>query len=126
MNLFHIFRPGQRVIFFEENREELKEVENFSNRLYFVRRLYQASRGNIQFQHHLEARDDKQLMFDFPEDMMDPIMGTKCGKKGVNGFSKFSLSFAAPRLLLSPNNFNFIIEDKDFDFLPDGEVRLKF
>ncbi|UCS91856.1 hypothetical protein KZP23_14075 [Echinicola marina] len=124
--LHHVFRPGQKVLFFEENKYELKDKVNLSNHLYYVRRLYQASRGNIQFQHHLEGRDDKQLSIDFPETMIDPITGTKCGKKGINGFSKFSAAFVAPRLLLSPGNFNFIIEDKDFEMGLDGQIRFKF
>ena len=115
MPLVHVFVPGQKVLFYENNREELKEVENLSSRLYFVRRLYQASRGNIQFQHHLEARDDKQLLADFPE--------KDYGKKGVNGFSKFTTNFVAPRLLLSPGNFDFIIEGKDFEINLEGIIK---
>ncbi len=126
LKLFHVFKPGQRVIFYDIDKYELKGEGNFSNRLYFVKRLYQASRGNIQFQHHLEGRSDKQLLLDFPEEMIDPIMGSKCGKKGLNGFSKFSSIFVAPRLLLSPKNFNFIIEGRDFDILLDGKIRLNY
>ena len=96
----------------------MKEISNLSNRLYFIKRLYQASRGNIQFQHHLEARDDKQLTDDFPI--------KEFGKKGMNGFSKFSSDFIAPRLLLSPGNFNFIIEGKDFEMKLDGSIEFKF
>lgn len=114
--LFHVFVPGQKVLFYETIKDELQDVDNFSSRLYYVRRLYQASAGNIQFQHHLEARDNKQLLVDFPED--------KFGKKGVNGFSKFTNEFTAPRLLLSPGNFNFLIEGKDFEMKLDGTIRL--
>ena len=114
--LVHVFTPGQKVLFYENERDELKELDSLSNHLYFVRRLYQASRGNIQFQHHLEARDDKQLLSDFPE--------KDFGKKGVNGFSKFTTDFVAPRLLLSPGNFNFLIEGKDFEMELDGTIKL--
>lgn len=116
--LFHVFVPGQKVLFYENNREELKELDNLSNNLYFVKRLYQASRGNIQFQHHLEARDDKQLAEYFP--------AKEFGQRGKNGFSKFTTDFVAPRLLLSPGNFNFIIEGKDFEMKLDGSIRFKF
>lgn len=112
--LVHVFVPGQKVLFYENEREELKELDNLSNHLYFVKRLYQASRGNIQFQHHLEARDEKQLLTDFPEKIF--------GKKGVNGFSKFTTDFLAPRLLLSPGNFNFLVEGKDFEMNLDGKI----
>lgn len=116
--LHHIFVPGQKVIFYEENKEELKSLTNFSNHLYFIKRLYQASRGNIQFQHHLEARGDKQLAEDFP--------AKEFGQKGKNGFSKFTTDFIAPRLLLSPGNFKFIIEGKDFEMKLDGTIEFKF
>ena len=118
LSLFHVFIPGQKVLFYENNREELKELDNLSNNLYFVKRLYQASRGNIQFQHHLEARDDKQLTEDIPV--------KEFGQKGKNGFSKFTTDFVAPRLLLSPGNFDFIIEGKDFEMKLDGTIKFKF
>ena len=113
--LVHVFVPGQKVLFYEKNREELKELENLSNNLYFIKRLYEASSGRIQFQHHLDARNDKQLLTDYPE--------KNFGKKGVNGFSKFTTDFVAPRLLLSPGNFNFIIEGKDFEMNLDGTIK---
>lgn len=115
--LIHVFVPGQKVLFYENSTEELKEVAKLSSRLYFIKRLYEASSGRIQFQHHLDARDDKQLLADFPE--------KDFGKKGVNGFSKFTTDFIAPRLLLSPGNFNFIIEGKDFEMNIDGTIAFK-
>nr|NQU91396.1 hypothetical protein [Bacteroidota bacterium] len=123
--LFHVFVPGQKVIFYENDKKELKSISNLSNYLYFVRRLYQANRGNIQFQHHLEARDDKQLLIDFPTDMI-AFDNKRFGKRGVNGFLKFETDFVAPRLLLSPGNFNFIIEEKDFEMKLDGSIEFKF
>lgn len=114
--LVHVFIPGMKVLFYESSKEELFEIENFSSHLYFVRRLYEASSGRIQFQHHLEARNDKQLTEAFPE--------REFGKKGINGFSKFTSEFIAPRLLLSPGNFNFLIEGKDFEMKMDGTIKL--
>lgn len=116
--LYHVFIPGQKVLFYDKNKEELKEIGNLTNNLYYVKRLYQASRGNIQFQHHLEARDDKQLAKDFPS--------SEFGQRGKNGFSKFTTDFVAPRLLLSPGNFDFIIENKDFEMNLDGTIIWKF
>ncbi|HMR19791.1 MAG TPA: hypothetical protein PKA53_10875, partial [Sphingobacterium sp.] len=65
-----------------------------------------------------EARDDKQLTEDFPV--------KEFGQKGKNGFSKFTTDFVAPRLLLSPGNFDFIIEGKDFEMKLDGTIKFKF
>lgn len=118
--LTHVFMVGQKVIFYVNDKEELKDLENddLSNRLYYVKRLADAKTQRILFQHHLEARDDKQLMEDFPK--------REYGLKGKDGFSKFSIDFVAPRLLLTPGNFNFVIEDRDFDMRLDGCIDFKF
>ncbi|MBD1263062.1 hypothetical protein HZY62_20895 [Maribacter polysiphoniae] len=116
----HVFMVGQKVILFENDKEELKDLENddLSNRLYFVKRLADAKTQRILFQHHLDARDDKQLMGDFPKE--------EFGTKGKDGFSKFSVDFVAPRLLLTPGNFTFVIEGEDFDMKLDGSIEFKF
>lgn len=118
--LKHVFIVGQKVLFFENDKEELKDLENddLSNRLYFIKNLADAKQGLIRVQHHLEARDDKQLVEDFPIN--------EFGQKGKNGFSKFTTDFVAPRLLLSPGNFDFIIEGKDFEMKLDGTIKFKF
>lgn len=118
--LKHIFMVGQKVLFFENDKEELKDLENIdlSRHLYFVKNLADAKQGLIRLQHHLEARDDKQLSKDFP--------ASEFGQKGKNGFSKFTTDFIAPRLLLSSGNFDFIIEGKDFEMKLDGSIEFKF
>lgn len=117
-NLYHVFQSGQKVIFYENNREELKDLDNLSERLYFVKVLFSSNDGRIKFQHHLDARNDDQLSIDFPKEAF--------GVKGKNGFSKFSTDFIQPRLLLSPNNLNCIIENKDFTITLDGEIKFLF
>lgn len=118
--LVHIFEVGQKVLFFEESKEELKQLEKdqTSNRLYFVKTLFDARGQKIQFQHHLEARNNEELLTTFPKEQF--------GTRGRDGFSRFSLDFVAPRLLLTPGNFNFIIEGRDFEMALDGEIRFKF
>lgn len=64
------------------------------------------------------SRSDEQLSIDFPN-------SNGFGQRGKNGFSKFTLDFVAPRLLLSPSNYSFIIERKDFDMSLDGKTTLK-
>lgn len=119
-SLEHVFLVGQKVLFFKNEKVELKDLDNddISDRLYFVKTLADAKQGLIKFQHHLEARDDKQLAEDFPVSIF--------GQRGKNGFSKFTTDFVAPRLLLSPGNFNFIIEGKDFEMKLDGTIAFKF
>ncbi|MBS9525527.1 hypothetical protein KI659_16035 [Litoribacter alkaliphilus] len=116
--LFHVFKVGQKVLFYEKHPDEI-EISNkidISRRLYYVERLYDSTRGNIRFRHHLEARSDDQLLIDFPE--------KEFGKKGKNGFSKFSSEQIWPRLLLSHGNMNFLIEGKDFSFGIGREIVL--
>lgn len=114
LQLYHIFQVGQKVLFYENNREELKEIENLSNRLYYVHTLFSSDTGQIRFQHHIDARSDDQLKEDFQNDIF--------GQKGKNGFSKFSTEFIQPRLLLSPVNLKCIIENKGFRMSHDGHI----
>lgn len=118
--LKHIFMPGQKILFFFEDREELKDLnyQDLSNRLYFVKNLFDAKTQRIQFQHHLEARNNEKLSTDFPR--------KEFGTKGKDGFSSYNEDFVAPRLLLTPTKFNFIIEDKDFTMGLDGRIKFNF
>lgn len=118
--LKHVFMVGQKVLFFDNDKEELKdlEIDDLSKRLYFIKTLADAKQGLIRFQYHLEARDDKQLSEAFPV--------KEFGQRGKNGFSKFTSEFVAPRLLVSPGNFNFIIENKDFEMRLDGSIEFIF
>jgi CRISPR-associated endonuclease Csn1 len=119
--LIHIFEPGQKVIFYN-SKDELNDIQNDSKeiakRLYFIKRLHQASVGNILFQHHLEARNDDELTRDFPKEIFKSA--------GKDGFSKYHEDFIAPRILFKPTKPNFIIEGKDFDMKLDGTINLKF
>lgn len=118
--LQHVFLTGQKIIIFFESKEELLDLEkeDLSKRLYTVKTLADAKQGLIQFQHHLEARSDEELTAAFPP--------SEFGQKGKNGFSNYNKDFIAPRLLLSPNNFNFIIEGKDFELSLDGSITFKY
>ena len=100
-----------------ESKEELKELKEheISSRLYFIKRFHQAERGNIVFQHHLEARSDDELSKNF-------------GTLGKNGFAigKLTNEFSPPRILFTPNKDVFIIEEKDFKLKLDGSIEFKF
>lgn len=121
--LKHIFQIGQKVLFYtdkEDPENELKGLtrEELSHRLYFVKTLFDAKTQRIVFQHHAEARSDEQLSMDFPKDVF--------GTKGKNGFTSFTIDFIAPRLLLTPSNFDFVIEGKDFVMNLDGSIKFNF
>ncbi|UZH55089.1 hypothetical protein JRG66_14180 [Salinimicrobium tongyeongense] len=115
--LIHIFLPGQKILFFFENRDELKDLdrEGLSKRLYYIKRFHQAERGNIIFQHHLEARTDDELSKEY-------------GTLGKNGFSigKLTDSFSPPRILFTPNSDLFTIEGKDFEMNLDGSINWNY
>jgi len=119
--LIHVFEVGQKVIFYN-HIEELNDIQNepqeISKRLYFIKRLHQASVGNMLFQHHLEAREDEELTKAFPKEVFKSA--------GKDGFSKYQTDFIAPRILFKPTNPNFIIEGKDFEMKLDGSIKFKF
>ncbi|MEZ5195929.1 MAG: HNH endonuclease domain-containing protein [Bacteroidales bacterium] len=119
--LLHIFELGQKVIFYN-TIDELKDIEfdkqEISKRLYFIKRLHQASVGNMLFQHHLEARNDEELIKAFPKEIFKSA--------GKDGFSKYQNDFIAPRILFKPTKPNFIIEGKDFEMKMDGSIEFKF
>ena len=119
VDLYHVFFVGQKVLIFYSDIKELVGLENsmLSSRLYFVKKLADANAQRILLQHHLEGRDDQKLSIDFPKDVF--------GTKGKDGFSSISPDFIAPRLLLTPSNYNFAIEGKDFIFGLDGEIQFK-
>ena len=114
--LTHVFQEGQRVLVYLQSKKELPELEEreLSNRLYYVRLLFDARAQRIQFQHHLEARNDEELLRAFPKEQF--------GTKGKYGFSSFSEDFIAPRLLLTPKKFNFAIEGRDFEMTDTGKI----
>lgn len=120
-SLVHIFNVGQKVIFYN-SLEELEEIKNnseeISKRLYFIKRLHQASVGNMLFQHHLEARKDDELNLAFPKEIFKSA--------GKDGFSRYQNDFIAPRILFKPTTPNFAIEGKDFELSLDGKINWKF
>jgi len=118
--LYAVLKPDMKVIFYKDSRDELLEmsVNELSKRLYKMNRIFDSNTGVIQFYHHLEARDDKELMEAYPE--------SEFGKKGKNGFSQFNYEFPCPRLLMSCGSFNFIIEGKDFIAKSDGKLEFLY
>ncbi|MCX6234326.1 MAG: hypothetical protein NT175_06315 [Bacteroidetes bacterium] len=114
--LYAVLAVGQKVLFYQNNRSELYELSKseLSKRLYYLKNLFDANTGTLQFQYHLEARSDQQLSEAFPKE--------RYGQRGKYGFSNISFDSPWPRLLLSPVSLNFLIEDKDFKILPDSEI----
>ena len=104
--------PGQMVILKRED-ENLRSLnmEEISNRLYKLRRIFSPDDGRLQLQHHLESRDDKALELAYPNN----------GKSGKNGFTTIDYNTPYPRLLLSLSKQLFWIEGIDF-IIRNGKV----
>lgn len=118
--LYAVLKPGLKVMFYREALEELRDLDQneLNKRIYNMNRIFDSKQGLIQFQHHLEARDDKQLASAYPKQDF--------GDRGKNGFSEFNFEFPWPKLLLSSGKFNFAIEGKHFKVNPDGEIEWLF
>ena len=107
-----MFRPEEfdstQILHINEYKQIISQLDhsNLMNRLYIMTRIFDPKQGLLQFKHHLEARNDQELSSDFPKEIY--------GARGKNGFSSFSYASEQPKLLLSPINFYFLIENKDF------------
>jgi CRISPR-associated endonuclease Csn1 len=98
-------KVGQKVIFYQENIEELKALEfkELKNRIYKIRQL--ENDGRIKFDYHLEARKEDEI------------------KKEV-GDGKTTINYQIPfsKLRLSKSNLQFALEDTDFKISSDGKI----
>lgn len=103
--LYAILRTGQKVLFYNDSIEELKDLskDDLSERLF---KIYQfEGDGRIKFKHHLVAGVDTEL------------------KKDNKEYSSFNVDESPVFLRLRQNNWNFAIDGIDFDMKLDGEIR---
>ncbi len=107
--LKHIIKVRDKVIFYTEEMEEVKELdpENLQRRIFVVYKFNEPSSLYIYLQNHLEARPEQEL-----------------GKldKGKNGYSAFDPDSYQYRLFLTADKLNCLIENKDFVMKPDGKI----
>lgn len=136
-------RADMKVIFYDDNIEELKQRENekendYKKRIsYRIYRVVKFSGGRLTFQHHLEARADTQLKKAYPKEQVYMVNEkgneVKYGVAGTSGFTRkvsdalmynnFNNYEPWPRLLYSGNWLNMAIEGKHFKVMPDGEIK---
>lgn len=118
-----VLSKQQRLFLLKDKTEPYKELslKEQNSRIYKITKFYKKE-GYIQMQYHLDARDNKTLKKDFPEDALDD-KGKRFGKRGINGFSEQNYDNPLHRLLLSRKNFNFLIEGKHFELEPDGKIK---
>lgn len=112
--LVHIFKNKQKVLFYEYSIDELKDLnpKELSTRLYNVVKFEE---NNIRFKHHLLSMSE--------EDLTKSMVELKLPKTGA---SKFDFNLPIPKLRLSRDNFNFAIENKDFNINLDGSIKFTF
>jgi CRISPR-associated endonuclease Csn1 len=97
-----ILKSGQKVFFFKNEMDELKDIpqKELMKRLYRIL-FFEGGDGRIQFKFHAEARQDTKL------------------EKGV---STVDFENPQPKLRLSKGNLTFAIENEDFNINPDGTI----
>ena len=110
--LYAVLRTGQKVLFYKDSPEELKELwddgqlDVISKRLF---KIYQFENdGRIKFRHHLVAGIDTEL------------------KKENKEYSSFNIDDNPVFLRLRQANWNFAIDGVDFEMKLDGVLKFKF
>jgi len=105
--LRHIIKVGMHVLMWKESEDELRDLgkKDLLKRLYRVYKFNEiSSAGLIYLQYHKEARRDKEL---------------------GEGDNVFNPGCEQARLRFTANNFNGLIEGKDFKITLDGEIVLR-
>jgi CRISPR-associated endonuclease Csn1 len=101
-----LITSGIRVLIYSNSPDEIKDLDNKAmlKRLYKVYKFNEAPVPYIYLQFHSEARPDNEL--------------------GA-GDTEIILNKYQPRLKLVANNFNCLVEGKDFEITIDGIIILK-
>ena len=140
-----ILKTGMKVIFYDEKLEELKKEDNEKNSDYNKRisyRIYKIVKftgGRLTLQHHLEARNDKELEKAYPENIIFKVdekgKEVPYGGRGTSGFTEKvsdALKFnnhnnygPFPKLLYSVNWLDCAVESYDFEIKVDGTIEWK-
>lgn len=105
--LKHILKVGQRVLLWNENSDELRDLEKkeLLKRLYKIYKFNEMSMtGYVYLKHHNEAKFDNELP-----------------KEDKN----FQIGKYQPLLALTPDKLNCLFEGIDFDIAIDGEIIMK-
>lgn len=114
--LKYLLKTGTLVMFWEKSPEELR-----SKNIDKVQRLYKITKmnkdGRITFKYHQEARNDENLRLDYEKEH-----GVKAPKSLTNGESFIDYDNPSPKLLLSPPNFNFMVENYDFKISSTSKI----
>lgn len=108
LSLYSILKSGDKVLFYKESIHELKDLEReeLSNRMF---KMYQFEKdGRIKFRHHLAAGIDTELKKLNPE------------------YSSVNFNEKQVFLRLRQGQWNFAVENTDFDMAVDGTINWLF
>ncbi len=140
---YSIIKAGMKVVFYDETIEELKQQENekdndYNNRInYRIYKVVKFTGGRVTFQHHLEARNDKELEKAYSENVVFKVdeknKEITYGGRGTSGFTEkvsdakqynaYNKNEPWPKLLYSVNWLDFASEGKDFEIKIDGTIK---
>lgn len=111
--IYAILKTGQKVLFYKENINELKELtlKELGFRLYVIVKF---EGDKISFKFHINSMSEEDLKKEM-----------KILELPDTGASFFNFQHPIPKLRLSKGNFNFAIEGKDFELMPDGKIVFK-
>lgn len=114
-----VLKKGTKVIFYENSIDEIKWEDNndLNKRLYIVYSISGNNDKRLYFKIHIEARDDKKLS----EDLKNKL-GENFEKTLITGKSQFKIQSKYPKLHLSKDNFNFLVENTDFKINEIGQI----
>ncbi|MFC2106880.1 type II CRISPR RNA-guided endonuclease Cas9 [Bacteroidota bacterium] len=113
-----IIKTGTLVLFWQNNPLEIWDLKRREVRTRLYKVIKQSKDGRITFKFHQEARNDDKLRLDYEQ-----RLGVKPPKSLTNGESKINFEIPYPKLLLSPSNFNMLIEGVDFKISRLGELQ---
>lgn len=105
--LHAVLRSGQKVLFYKDSIEELKELDNsdLTKRLY---KVYQFENdGRMKFRNHIAAGMDTDLKKVYKED------------------SSFNFENPSVFLRISQGEWNFAVDGVDFEMKIDGSIEFK-
>jgi CRISPR-associated endonuclease Csn1 len=114
-----ILKPNTRVIFYKSNIDEIKDLNNNDDRQKLISRVYKIIKFTgvqMTFESHIEARAASELK---------KIATNTKDASYHDGYSTIDFDNLKPRYRLTAGKFNFAIEERDFEILPDGEIIFK-
>lgn len=116
VQLKYVLTSGLKVIFYDKDLSELQDRDNIneiSQRMYVIDGFEKD--GRIRFSHHMDSRSLEDLK----------TLENKYGKGYWQGFSTVAFQNPNPKLKLSKDSLNMVVEGYDFNIEMDGRITWK-